>query len=249
MHLDIPSHKWRFTVMDIRWKKNVSPLTPDPPEAWWSLCSLQFPLFKTHENTKKRNSQKKDVMESMCYLLTFIFNQTEGQSHQSLNTLTAPRPSPFRRWVSIRGGGPDLVRAMKSRGFHLAFFLRKVTQKACWCMKSLGFEWYGYFLLKGEKSLDLMNCFSCSEKVTQEGGKLTSSVPYHEDRCLPPKLNPPPLINKAFPLNRSVLQTSCIFVQHLLLASQNGQMDQRCTSPWWPSNRGRSAPLGTWASC
>lgn len=92
-------------------------------------------------------------------------------------------------------------------------------------MKSLGFESYGYFLLKGEKSLDLLIVFSCSEKVAQNAGKLTSSVPYHEDQCLPPKLNPPPLINKAFPLkslDRAVLQTYCIFVQHLLLASQNG---------------------------
>lgn len=158
----------------------------------------------------------------MCYLLTFIFNQTEGQSHQSLNTLTAPRPSPFRRWVSIRGGGPDLVRAMKSHAWKSGIFSAKGLRKKhvdvwnplvlndmdifCWREKNPLTCWF----------------FSCSEKVTQNAGKLTSSVPYHEDRCLPPKLNPPPLINKAFPLNTSVLQTWCIFVQHLLLASQNG---------------------------
>lgn len=223
MHLDIPSHKWRFTVMDIRWKKNVSPLTPDPPEAWWSLCSLQFPLFKTHENTKKRNSQKKDAMESMCYLLTFIFNQTEGQSHQSLNTLTAPRPSPFRRWVSIRGGGPDLVRAMKPRGFHLVFFLRKSYAKSILMYEIPRFlNDMDIFCWREKNPLTCWIVFLAQKKSRKKRALLTSSVPNHEDRCLPPKLNPPPLINKDFPLNKEVLQTSCIFVQHLLLASQNG---------------------------
>lgn len=92
---------------------------------------LAIPFVQnSRKHQEKKLSKKKDAMECMCYLLTFIFNQTESQSHQSLNTLTAPRPSPFRRWVSIRGGGPDLVRAMKPRGFHLVFFLRKVYAKS-----------------------------------------------------------------------------------------------------------------------
>ena len=137
----------------------------------------------------------------MCYLLTFIFNQTEGQSHQSLNTLTAPRPSPFRRWVSIHGGGPDLVRAMKPRGFHLVFFLRKVYAKSILMYEIPRFlNDMDIFCWREKNPLTCWIVFLAQKKSRKKREKLTSSVPYHEDRCLPPKLNPPPLINKAFPL-------------------------------------------------
>lgn len=178
-----------------------------------SLCSK---LTKT----PRKETQKKDAMESMCYLLTFIFNQTEGQSHQSLNNSHLDHRL-FDDGFPSAAADQTWSAPWNPVDGNLVFFLRKVTQKACWCMKSRGFWMIWIFFVEGRK-IPWLAEFSCSEKVTPEAGKLTSSVPYHEDRCLPPKLNPPPLINKAFPLNRSVLQTYCIFVQHLLLASQNG---------------------------
>ena len=198
----------------------------EPPDSWssWSLMITLFLAIPFVQNSRKH--QEKKLSKKRCHGIHVLSLDIYLQPNRRP---ISPIPQHFDRTSTI---------AFSTMGFHPRRRTRPgprhetpwissgifSTEKACWCMKSLGFEWYGhrYFLLKGEKSLDLLNCFSCSEKVTQEAGKLTSSVPYHEDRCLPPKLNPPPLINKAFPLNTSVLQTCCIFVQHLLLASQNG---------------------------